>query len=205
MGISHMEASEPRAGKKNADPAMRGSGFARVEGDRYWTEAWVTRALLSKVRFRGTIWEPACGRGDMAHVLFANGYKVIISDIAGDTLGCVGASRTNFLTHGSPGDATFSIVTNPSYTLAEAFIRKALELTQRAGGMVAMLLRNEYDCAASRRDLFERESFAAKFVLTKRPKWADGIGRHSASPRHNFAWFLWDWEHRGPARIEWLP
>lgn len=193
------------AGKKNPDSAMRESGFMRVEGDRYWTEPWVTKALLSCVKFRGMIWEPACGRGDMANVLAEAGYRVMAGDIAGTRLGCKYAYQADFLTHTSPGDGLFSVVTNPPYTHAAAFITKALELTERASGMVAMLLRNEYDCAALRRGLFECESFAAKLVLTKRPRWADGIGQHSASPRHNFSWFLWDHHHSGPARIEWLP
>jgi hypothetical protein len=186
--------------------AMHGeSGFQRVEGDRYWTEPWVTRALLARVKFRGLIWECACGRGDMADALTAAGYEVMVSDIAGASLGCKNAAETDFLTCGSPGDATFSIVTNPPYDRAEAFIRKALDLTARASGMVAMLLRNEYDCAAGRRDLFERESFAAKLVLTKRPRWLDALAQHSASPRHNFAWYVWDWHHSGSALIKWLP
>ncbi len=186
-------------------PMLGESGFERVEGDRYWTEAWVTGALLDAVKFRGTIWEPACGRGDMADVLTAAGYRVMISDIAGDSLGCRNAARADFLTHPSPGDALFSIVTNPPYTLAEEFIRHALGLTARASGMVAMLLRNEYDCAAGRRYLFEREAFAAKLVLTRRPRWVADLDQHSASPRHNFAWFVWDHHHSGPARVGWLP
>ncbi len=199
------------AGKKRAKlpltrSAMLGeSGFERVEGDRYWTEPWVTEALLDAVKFRGLIWEPACGRGDMADVLTDAGYDVTISDIAGDTLGCTNAAEADFLTQGSPGDTLFSIITNPPYVLAEEFLRKAIDLTARAGGMVAMLLRNEYDCAASRRYLFEQEAFAEKLVLTRRPRWDDGLGESSASPRHNFSWFVWYHHHSGPARIRWLP
>lgn len=178
------------------------SGYDRLAGDRYYTQPWITRALLRVVRFRGKVWEPACGRGDMVDVLREAGYDTIASDIAGATLGCVGASELDFLTHGSPGDATFSIVTNPPYAHAEAFIRKSLELTQRSGGQVAMLLRNEYDSASRRRDLFERESFACKLVLTKRPQWIEEM---DGKPRHNFAFYLWDWNHTGPATIRWLP
>jgi hypothetical protein len=186
--------------------AMHGeSGFARAEGDRYWTEPWVTRALLERVRFRGMGWEPACGRGDMADVLREAGYAVMVSDIAGDTLGCRNAGALDFLDATSPGDGSFSIITNPPYIHAEAFIRKALELTSRASGMVAMLLRNEYDCAAGRRRLFEHEPFAAKLVLTRRPRWVDEPTQYKAAPRHNFAWYVWDWRHAGPARIGWLP
>jgi hypothetical protein len=194
------------AGKKRADKPMLGdSGFKRVDGDRYWTEPWVTRALLERVKFRGMIWEPACGRGDMAMVLAEAGYVVMASDIAGDTLGCGGALKADFLTRQHAGEELFSIVTNPPYTLAELFIQKAIDLTERCGGMVAMLMRNEYDCAAGRRYLFESKAFASKLVLTRRPRWLDANQQHSASPRHNFAWFLWDWRHAGQARIEWLP
>lgn len=190
----------------HTDQAMLGkAGFKRVEGDRYYTEPWVTQALLDAVKFRGLIWEPAAGRGDMADVLVANGYKVMVSDIVGADQGCMNAARADFLTHPSLGDATFSVVTNPPYTLAEKFVRKALALTARSGGMVAMLFRNEWDCAATRRDLFECEAFAAKLVLTKRPRWVDALAQHSASPRHNFAWYLWDYNHTGSAKIIWLP
>jgi hypothetical protein len=189
---------------RRPDSAMVKSGFVRVDGDRYFTEPWVTKALLSRVKFRGLVWEPACGRGDMADVLVENGYKVMASDIAGDTLGCKNAAMADFLTHSSPGDGLFSIVTNPPYILAREFIYQALKLTERASGMVAMLLRNEYDCAASRRWLFERESFASKLVLTKRPKWRDAA-ESTASPRHNFAWYVWDHHHSGQARLEWIP
>jgi hypothetical protein len=61
--------------------------------------------------------------------------------------------------------------------------------------MVAILARHEFDCAARRRPLFEDARFRMKLVLTKRPRWVDGPQR--ASPRHNFAWFLWDHQHRG--------
>jgi hypothetical protein len=191
---------------RRADPAMLGNGaFERVSGDRYYTEAWVTEALLDRVRFRGTIWEPACGRGDMVEVLRRYGYRVVASDIAGAELGCGGARAADFLTTPPLCTGEFSIVTNPPYTLAEQFIRAALRLTRAGGGMVAMIMRNEYDCAASRRDLFERRAFTTKLVLTRRPKWVDALAPHSASPRHNFAIYLWDHRHRGPARIAWLP
>ena len=190
---------------RRADPSMLGNGaFERVEYDRYNTEAWVTEALLDRVKFRGTIWEPACGRGDMVAVLAAHGYQVVASDIAGDNLGCKGAAKADFLTS-YPPDGTFSIVTNPPYGSAEKFIREALKLTKSCLGQVAMIMRNEYDCAAGRRYLFEQPAFATKFVLTRRPKWIDAKMQHSASPRHNFAWYVFDHRHSGPATIEWLP
>lgn len=185
------------------DKAMLGSSnYERTPGDYYNTESWVTKALLDRVRFRGIVWEPAVGRGDMSDVLVQQGYSVMTSDIVGTTLGCKSAAECDFLTATSPGDATFSIVTNPPYVHAEAFIVQAIKLTARSSGMVAMLLRNEYDCASSRRYLFEQEAFAMKLILTKRPRWAES---NIASPRHNFSWFLWDHNHSGSATMKWLP
>lgn len=95
-----------------------------------------------------------------------------------------------------------SIVTNPPYSLAEEFVRHALDLTRAAGGMVAMLLRHEFDCAATRRDLFDMRAFAYRMALTRRPRWIAGT---TGSPRHNFTWFVWDWRNERPAICKLLP
>ena len=58
------------------------SGYARVPRDAYYTPAWVTEALLSQVSFRGAVWEPAAGGGDMSSVLRSAGYHVVETDIA---------------------------------------------------------------------------------------------------------------------------
>jgi hypothetical protein len=185
------------------DPAMLGtSGYARLTGDDYFTPAWVTAALLSNMRFCGAIWGPAAGRGDMVAVLRAAGYLVIASDISGPELGCSDAAEIDFLAAQSMPVGALSIVTNPLYEFAEEFIRQALRLTEPAAGAVAMLGRHEYDCAAGRRDLFAGPPFARKIVLTKRPELSES---NIASPRHNFAWFIWDWRHCGSATLTYAP
>jgi hypothetical protein len=184
--------------------------YERQAGDLYPTPAWVTQVLCDAVRFRGRVWEPAAGRGDMANVLRDAGYDVRCTDIEGDRLGCDGCFEQDFLkTHhgtlslGRFGEA-FSIITNPPYSHAQEFIRQALALTEPVGGMVAMLLRNEFDCGIKRRDLWVRPSFREKIVLTKRPFWFNDAPMQN-HPRHNFSWLLWDHEHIGPATIRWLP
>ncbi len=70
------------------------------------------------------------------------------------------------------------------------------------GGLVGMLLRTDFDHAASRRALFECGAFAKKVVLRKRIRWfADSTG----SPSFNHAWFIWDWQHQGPPTIGYGP
>jgi hypothetical protein len=179
------------------DVAMLGtSGYARVANEAYWTPAWCTETLLTKIEPRGVVWEPACGNGAIVKVLERRHIPVIRSDITNYGFAC---STVDFLKAGLRGDAE-TIITNPPYDQAESFIRHALNVTETVKGMVAMLLRNEYDCAAGRVDLFDRPEFAKKLVLTKRPKWSD---MDKASPRHNFAWFIWDWQHKGPATMAW--
>ncbi len=186
------------------------SGFERRDRDAYWTENWVTEALLDTVRIRGPVWEPACGRGDMAQVLRDRGHRVLASDIA--DYGCPDAFVYDFLSGIPvalpPNLWPRAIVTNPPYEHAEAFIRRALEFMEPLGGQVAMLLRHEFDCAAGRGDLFDylANPFACKVVLTKRPRW-DWWERDKvkASPRHNFSFYIWDYAWTGEPVIRRAP
>jgi hypothetical protein len=96
------------------------------------------------------------------------------------------------------------IISNPPFQLAQQFIERALELTYRDQGFVAMLLRADYDHAKSRRHLFaECGAFAKRIVLTKRIVWfVDPLtGKPKASPSENHAWLCWDHAHRGPATV----
>jgi hypothetical protein len=65
-----------------------------------------------------------------------------------------------------------------------------------------MFLRNEFDCGKTRRGLFNGKNpkfpFAHKIVVTKRPRWIEGS---KGSPRHSYAWFVWDFAHEGGAYV----
>lgn len=184
-----------------SDVAMAGPvKYERIEGDAYFTrEEWVTEALLDARPFPNQVWECAAGGGHMVNVLRGRGHTVRATDITDH--GFPLDAQQDFLTamtYDWPG----AVITNPPYDHAEAFIRKALLVTQIERGCVAMLLRNEYDCAKSRSYLFaEHPAFFMKIVLRRRPRWVEGPG---ASPRHNFAWYVWDWAntHQVPA-IRW--
>lgn len=187
--------------RKGGQSAMHGeSGYARIAHDAYFTEPWCSRVLPAKYPLRGPIWEPACGDGRMARVL-AERHEVISSDLIDH--GCSDWVQLDFLEASEPpgGREIGAIVTNPPYELAEPFIRHALTLTRPFGGQVAMLLRNEWDCAAGRRELYEIMPLAMQITLVKRPKWQSDGG----SPRHNFAWFVWDWQAKDLRRKCWGP
>lgn len=168
------------------DPAMVGkTRYARQADDFYETPAWVTEAILPWCKGR-KVWEPACGTGAMAKVMGAAGIDVAASDIRERGYGVGGV---NFLTYKEEEAPDRMIVTNPPYSLADEFIAKALLLAAIHKQRVAMLLRNEFDCAAKRIGLWDHP-FAAKVVLTDRPVWIPGT---KVRPRHNYAFYVWDW------------
>ncbi len=60
-------------------PTMKRS--ADLDGpDFYPTPRWATYALIESERFKGEIWEPACGDGSMSEVLAETGSKIASSD-----------------------------------------------------------------------------------------------------------------------------
>lgn len=180
------------------DPCMLGEPqFERVEGDFYPTPPENLDCLAHFLRLRHLmVWEPACGQGHLSKRLAQLSAGVISTDLYDRGFGKAGIDFLKCPT--MPGLARAraealdpAIITNPPYgDLAEQFIRKALELTKLSNGVVAMFLRNEYDCAKERMDLFRQHPFAMKIIVTKRPRWIEGS---KGSPRHTYAWFVWDW------------
>lgn len=185
------------------DPAMFNLIYEREDKDLYPTPAWVTEAvipfLMLHILKANPVWEPACGKGHMADVLHNHFDTVLATDIV-DYGYQQQAFKHDFLNDTPPASLNIdAVITNPPYGIdAENFIRTALDYTKQRRGLVAMLLRNEYDSSKSRVDLFNKPPFARKVVLTSRPRWIEGS---TGAPRHNYAWFIWDWEHRDRAEL----
>jgi hypothetical protein len=179
--------------------SQRESGYARKERDLYETPHWVTEALRPHVPELGGIWEPASGGGKMLSVLEGWGSYVLGSDIE---------TGADFLISSRPqGSQWNAIITNPPYELAMQFCEHALRLMEPERGIVAMLLRTDFDHAKSRTHLFrDCPAFARKLVLMKRIAWfVEADGRPRASPSFNHAWYVWDWRHEGPPSIAYGP
>lgn len=134
--------------------------------------------------------------------------------------------QCNFLTEAPtwiPDAQIDLIATNPPFgDDAEKVIRHALTFERIR--CFAFLLRNEWNHGSSRIDLFRKQPFAKEIVLTWRPRWdwwlteeqklaarikaniqrvaagkkPKGLDEPDGSPRHNFSWFIWDREHKGP-------
>ncbi len=173
--------------------SQRDSGYERKERDCYETPEWVTAALMPHIPPNLEIWEPACGSGKMVAALQKAGHSVESSDIA---------DGYDFLTM-SPLLSPNAIITNPPYVLATEFIAHAIDLMRAPGGIIAMLLRTDFDHAKTRSYLFGANStFAKKLVLTRRIKWFEDS---KGQPSFNHAWYIWDWRHSGPPTIAYGP
>ncbi|MEQ1696182.1 MAG: hypothetical protein ABL901_10135 [Hyphomicrobiaceae bacterium] len=177
----------------------------RIPNEFYPTPPEAVRALLSKESFDGSIWEPACGDGAIAKVLQAAGHRVVASDLHG--YGYDGAlTSIDFLKE--PIGRAKHIVTNPPYGfgLADAFVRKALELTAPLGGKVAMLINMASLNHASRTPFYQQQPPARIYAVDDIVCWP--TDRYGPAPayfaKHRYVWAIWEHGHRGTTTFEWV-
>ena len=186
--------------------SQRDSGYERKERDLYETPEWVTEALSAHLPDDALmrVWEPAAGAGKMVDVFEKWGAGWFASDI--EPLN-VSVAQGDFFRWASPPHRSRSIITNPPYDLATEFCEHALRLMEPVNGLVAMLLRTDFDHAKSRAHLFrDCPAFSKKLVLMKRICWfVEADGKPKASPSFNHAWYIWDWKHSGPPTIGYGP
>jgi hypothetical protein len=173
----------------NIGAAMAGGNGKRRAGDFYPTPWAATEAMRRALDLPRAIWEPACGDGAMARVLSQHGHIVTCSDINPQM---DGAAKIDFVGSDRPikvkATGGFAIVTNPPFSLAEAFIRRALSITPK----VALLLKANYWNAASRLPLFAEHPPSRVMPLTFR---IDVTGQ--GNPTMDVCWYAWGFD--GPA------
>lgn len=196
------------------------SKHPRTELDHYVTPDRTVNSLISIIQDdlpAFPIWEPFCGTGAFSNLLAPLAREVVSTDIQAydgfvpddivdffkvipraqhaemaktmlpadllqyKTLDDIGALK---------GTVPDVIISNPPYDRAEDCIRHGLNLMEEEKGDLIFLLRNEFDCAKGRRDLFRHPAFRAKITLLHRPRWVAGS---TGAPRHNYSYFWWAW------------
>lgn len=190
--------------------AQRDSGYDRKPRDLYQTAPWATdviaryllaRRKCSPARFK--ILEPAAGPGKMVRQLRANGFRCVLAADIHPHRGLDYVEDFHVLATRmactAPGNFPDAVITNPPYGDAEAFIETALSLTRPSSGLVAMLLKVDFDSGKTRQHLFGlHPAWGAKIVLLDRIEWFKPK-RKGAGPSENHAWFIWDWTRKpGP-------
>ncbi len=88
--------------------------------DFYPTPPWATFALIDNERFKGDIWECACGDGAMSKVLEFKGNTVASSDLYDRGFGEIGHDFLDTVRRAK------NIITNPPYHSAQGFVASAL-------------------------------------------------------------------------------
>lgn len=191
-------------------------GYERQDRDAYFTQAWVTRALLKAEKFSAVVWEPACGIGMMAKEISAAGYSVWASDIFeydGYPNEVIDFFEAALPQAGSPATA---IITNPPFDISRRFIAHAVSLMEPIQGKVAIVQRHDFDAPKTNRPLFTSLPYARKLILPRRPYWylwdeetktaSIPLGKKGKpeAPRFPYSWYIWDWRHSGPPITRWI-
>lgn len=160
-------------------------------GDFYETPEWATEALFKRETFVGCVHEPACGHGAMVKVIEKYN-ECVASDIL---------FGNNFLTSDTIME---NVVTNPPYSSAEDFVRKARQLST---GKVAMLLKLTFLESFRRKALFEDRVFplSTVYVFSKRVQmWEQGKEKPKNSSMMAYAWFIWDKSYSDYPKLKWI-
>lgn len=171
--------------------------FADLDGPDYFpTPAWATHALMDNERFKGEIWEPACGNGAMSQVLASKGNPVISSDLYNRGYGEAGV---DFLTAKRKAP---NIVTNPPYNSAEGFVDAGLAKADRK---FALLLRLAFLEGANRqRTIFAKRAPSRVWVFSERITFYPAGAVQKGTGTTAYAWFVWDKDAPDGTELKWF-
>jgi len=137
----------------------------------FQTPPLALRPLLGYIKKSWTVWECACGRGNLAGELEKKGYRVVSTDITGGY---------DFLSF--EPDYYDCIITNPPYSLKQEFLKRAYDL----GRPFAFLLPLTTFETAKRQRLFKEHGVEVIF-LDRRINFETPSGEGSGS------WFAVAW------------
>jgi hypothetical protein len=179
------------------------SGYDREANDFYATPDWVTKCLLQNVELRGPVWEPCCGDGSIARAIEADDLDVVATDLADYGFGRAGV---DFFACDAFPTGCRTLVTNPPYgdggprrsasnaSLAMLrFVRHALDLTAKAQGQLALLVRFQWIAGKRAAELLSSGPLDAVIALTRRIRWFD-MGELTNSGQHHHAWIVFDFQ-----------
>jgi hypothetical protein len=171
--------------------------FDRDENDFYCEPSWVSERLFAVEPFVGVVWDPASGLGTIPRAARAVGLTNFASDIAEHGYGPI----QDFLTARAPTDV-FSVVTNPPFKLARAFVERAIELGATKTAIIFPVPR------LNAAKWLQSMPLARIWLLTPRPSMPPGEviarGEKPGGGKTDFAWLVFDRTHDGPPQLRWL-
>lgn len=181
----------------NGGMKPRTKRFADLGGpDFYPTPRWATFALIDNERFRGNIWECACGDGAMSEVLAETGNPVNSTDLYDRGYGQCGLDFLHVRQRHQ------NIITNPPFHSAEGFVVSALECAEVK---FALLLRLAFLEGAHRANtIFYRHPPSRVWVFSERITFYPKGAKIAGSGTTAYAWFVWDKDHAGSTELAWF-
>jgi hypothetical protein len=171
--------------------------FADLNGpDFFPTPPWATYALIENEKFRGDVWESACGDGAMSQVIEMSGSRVISSDLYDRGYG---ESGVDFL---APTRKSPNIVTNPPFNAAEGFVQSGLKFAEQK---FALLLRLAFLEGANRqRSIFTKSPPSRVWVFSERITFYPAGAVQKGSGTTAYAWFVWDKDAPSTTELKWF-
>ena len=173
----------------------------RKKSDFYETPYSITHQFLQAFPWLGIrdILEPSSGNGAIVRVLdhFALGVVVGLDPLTDPGY--------DFLTY-SFNRKFDLVITNPPFSLAEEFIKKAKEVSNR---FIAFLLPLSYLHGKGRYDrVYNDTKFTLRsvYIFTRYPMLGEPLredGKYHTGMMV-YAWYLWDKEYEGKPTISWL-
>lgn len=188
----------------------KGGRYVRDDLDFFVEPDWVVDLLFDNELFFGAIWDPACGSCTIERAGNRHGYEVWSSDIADRGQNRCGEDQ--FGRHDFMSDEPYSIgwddnlVFNPPFKLADAFIRRALEIAKHK---VAALVQAKFLYSQVRHKLFTEHPPARIYHLSSRPSMPPGdlllAGKVKATGgKLDYCWVVWSKDHKGQTTTHWL-
>ncbi|ARR52014.1 SAM-dependent methyltransferase [Rhizorhabdus wittichii DC-6] len=178
--------------------------------------SWAAEALFDHVSLQGAIGDPCCGRGTIPTAARARGHETIAADL--HDRGYIHLDGVaDFLADATLFEGVNNLVFNPPYSyrprIAEAFVRRALELAANASGphrIVAALVPLKWLATQVRFDLFVEFPPREVLVFSTRPSMPPGNKIEELGDRAfkggtiDYCWVVWEIGYRGPTATRWI-
>ena len=145
------------------------------EADNYYTPTYAVDYLLPYLPKDKTIWECACGNGNISTYLSGCGYNVVGTDVV---------DGVDFLTQSISTDWDM-IVTNPPYSMKNEFVMKCYEY-----GKPFALLMPVSALETEKRQRWYRERGVQLLIPNRRIKYTTP-GLIKSSPQFLSVWVCW--------------
>ena len=172
----------------------------RHNEDYYATEPKAVKMLLELEKFKGIIWECACGEGHLSEEIKKFGFNVYSSDLIDRGYGNV----KDFLSIENFNETDMNIITNPPYKYANEFIIKAMTILKE-GNKLALFLPIRYLEGKARKRIYK--DFPPKTIYVSSGRLICAFNGNFEAQTNSavcYAWFVWQKGYKGETVLKWF-